>query len=257
MMEAGALSPAHFALALAIMALAGLVHGALGLGFPLVATPLLALITDMKTAIVFTWLPTFTVILLSIAKGGRPAETVVRFWALPLYMIVGSYLGARLLIVSDPAPFGLLLGLLVLAYLNLDRLRSLAGRWIEEHARLTRAVFGLMAGLFESTANVAGPVLLIYFLSLGLAPAVLVQALNFCFFAGKSTQGVTLALAGGVAPAVWLSTVPFAAAGAAALFGGIALRNRISAETYRRWLRGALWVIAVLLIGQFAWRSVH
>lgn len=184
MMEAGVLSPAQFALALAIMALAGLVHGALGLGFPLVATPLIALITDIKTAIVFTWLPTFTVILLSIAKGGRPTQTVVSFWSLPLYMIAGSYLGARLLIISDPAPFGLLLGLLVLAYLNLDRLRSLAGRWIEGHPRLARALFGLVAGMFESTANVAGPVLLIYFLSLGLAPAILVQVLNFCFFRG-------------------------------------------------------------------------
>lgn len=55
---------------------------------------------------------------------------------------------------------------------------------------------------------------------------------------------------------MWWSTVPFAAAGAVALFGGVALRNRVSAETYRRWLRAALWVIAGLLIGQFAWRSL-
>jgi hypothetical protein len=29
------------------------------------------------------------------------------------------------------------------------------------------------------------------------------------------------------------------------------VRSRIDAATYRRWLRGALWVMALLLIGQF------
>ena len=41
----------------AIMLLAGLIHGTLGLGFPLVATPLLALFTDVRTAILITLLP--------------------------------------------------------------------------------------------------------------------------------------------------------------------------------------------------------
>ena len=37
----------------------------------------------------------------------------------------------------------------------------------------------------------------------------------------------------------------------AALFAGMRVRDRIDAQTYRRWLREALWVMVVLLIGQF------
>ena len=33
---------------------------------------------------------------------------------------------------------------------------------------------------------------------------------------------------------------------------GMRLRSRIDAATYRKWLRKALWVIALLLIGQLA-----
>jgi uncharacterized membrane protein YfcA len=254
MLDAGSLTALHFGLAIAVMALAGFVHGALGLGFPLIATPLLALFTDIKTAIVFTLLPTLTAIVISIVKGGRPVEVIRQYWMLPVYMIVGSYLGARLLIAADPTPFLFLLALLIMAYLNLQRLQGLAAHWIGVHPHAARAAFGIVAGLFESTANVAGPVLLIFFLSTTLPPLALVQALNLCFLAGKSTQGLTLAYAGGVPASVWISTLPFAAVGAAGLLSGVRVRNRIDAETYRTWLKRALWVIAALLIGQFAWR---
>lgn len=70
MIDAGALTPLTFAFALFVMALAGFVHGALGLGFPLVATPLLALVTDVKTAIVFTLLPTLASTIISVVRGG-------------------------------------------------------------------------------------------------------------------------------------------------------------------------------------------
>ena len=44
-----------------VMIFAGLVHGALGLGFPMVATPLIALFVDVRIAIVITLLPTAVV----------------------------------------------------------------------------------------------------------------------------------------------------------------------------------------------------
>jgi uncharacterized membrane protein YfcA len=256
MPDAGSLTALHLAITIVVMALAGFVHGALGLGFPLVATPLLALFTDVKTAIVFTLLPALTATVISVVNGGRPMAVIRQYWTLPAYMIVGSYLGARLLIVANPTPFLLLLALLVLAYLNLRRLQGLAAHWIGIHPRAARAAFGLLAGALESTANVSGPVLLIFFLSTALPPVALVQALNLCFLAGKTTQGMTLAYAGAVPAGVWLSTLPFAAVGAMGLLAGIRIRSRIDAETYRAWLRRALWMIAALLVVQFVRRVV-
>jgi uncharacterized membrane protein YfcA len=36
---------------------AAFIHGSIGFGFPMVATPLLALITDIQTAIILTLIP--------------------------------------------------------------------------------------------------------------------------------------------------------------------------------------------------------
>lgn len=87
--------------------------------------------------------------------------------------------------------------------------------------------FAFIAGIFEAIANVAGPMLLVYFMLLGAAPGQIVQTLNLCFSLGKGTQ----------------------------VAGGMRVRERINAQTYRRWLRRALAVMAVLLLLQFA-RSV-
>src|SRR6185436_13799131 len=51
--------------------LAGWVHGALGFGFPLVATPLAALMIDMKSAITLLAPVTLVLVILSALRGGR------------------------------------------------------------------------------------------------------------------------------------------------------------------------------------------
>jgi uncharacterized membrane protein YfcA len=51
------LSLAAWAMLAATMIIGGLVHGTLGLGFPLVATPFLSLYFDVRTAILLTLLP--------------------------------------------------------------------------------------------------------------------------------------------------------------------------------------------------------
>ena len=52
-----------------IFCFAGLVHGTLGLGFQMMATPLLAMITDVRSAVLITLIPTMAVNIVSILKG--------------------------------------------------------------------------------------------------------------------------------------------------------------------------------------------
>lgn len=87
-----------------IMLFSGLVHGTLGLGFPLVATPLLALFTDVRSAILITLLPTASVNIFSILRGGRWSESIGRFWPLAAYVVAGGIAGTCLLVISNPAP---------------------------------------------------------------------------------------------------------------------------------------------------------
>ena len=250
-MNVESLSLAGLVFVAAAFLLAGFVHGALGFGFPIIATPLVALVIDVKTAIVLVAPVTLVVTVLSVLRGGGWRESVRRFWFVPLGQGVGSYLGTRLLIGADPTPFLLVLALIILLYLSLEWIRAGESALVKRHAPAFGFGFGLIGGGFEATANVSLPPLLIYFMLLGLAPLPTVQVLNLCFSVGKASQVGTWALYGAVPAQLWLASAALVLPSVATLWRGMAVRARIDAPTYRRVLRGALWVMAALLAGQF------
>jgi uncharacterized membrane protein YfcA len=232
--------------------LSGFAHGALGFGFPVVATPLVALVIDMKSAIVLLAPVTLVLVVISALRGGGLGELLRRFWFLPLGIAAGAWLGTHILLAAPPEPFTLVLALVLLFYLNLDRL----GRGHSELVQRLRVPFGIafafIAGIFEAIANVAGPMLLVYFMLLGAAPSQIVQTLNLCFSVGKGSQVLTLAASGALSQATWFTVAGLTVPSVAALAAGMRVRDRIDAQTYRGWLRKALWVMAIVLIGQFS-----
>lgn len=233
-----------------VCAISGFAHGALGFGFPVVATPLVALVVDMKAAITLLAPLTLVLVIITVVRGGGFAELARRYWFMPVAIGIGAWLGTRLLLAAPPEPFTLVLALVLLFYLNLDRLGRGRSLLVEKHRVLLGIGFAFVAGIFEAIANVAGPMLLVYFMLLGAAPAQMVQTLNLCFSVGKGTQVATLAAAGALPPLTWLSmlTIP----SVAGLAVGMRVRSRIDAQTYRAWLRKALWVMTILLLLQFS-----
>lgn len=236
-----------------VILLAGLLQGALGFGFPFVATPLVAMVTDMRTAIIIVLLPTVATICVTLFTSGPLRATLARFWMMPLYMILGSAAGTWVFVSEPDAPYTLVLALLTLIYLNLDRLGRTEWPLLRRHERVFAPLSGIAAGVFEGTANVAAPPLIIFYLSLGLTPVMLVQALNICFLVGKTTQFTVLATRGGVGTDEWLATLPFVAIGVAGSLAGVRIRNRIDAAAFRLWVKRALFAIALGLLGQYAW----
>ena len=240
----------------AVLVLAGFVHGALGLGFPIVATPLIAMVSDIRSAVILVLLPCLATVVASIVKGGPLREVLLEFWAMPIYAFCGALLGTRLFIAYPQVPFSLLLAAVILVYLNLDRLGGTDWPWIRNRRRLCGALFGFLGGVSEGTANIAAPPLVVYYLGIGIGPATLVQALNLCFLTGKTTQFATLTLSGGVSATQWLITLPLALFAVGAVLAGVHVRNRIDAATYRSWLKRALFVIALILLAQYAYAAL-
>ena len=245
------LGPLALCFVLLVCLAAGFAHGAIGFGFPIVATPLVALVIDVRSAIALLAPVTLVVVVFSAVRGGSLMEMVRRFWYLPPVTIAGSWVGTKVLLAAPPEPFLLVLAGVILLYLNLDRLHLGGSPAVQRNHVWFGLGVGFVAGASEAIANVSGPLLLIYFMLLGLSPTQVVQAMNLCFLMGKSTQVATWAAAGGMTPALWLAVAAFTVPSVAALFAGMRLRSRIDAATYRRWLRGALWVMAALLVGQF------
>jgi len=232
-----------------VMLLSGLVHGTLGLGFPMVATPMLATMMDVRSAILVTLLPTMAVNIASIAGNRDGLRTARRYLPLIGFALLGSIIGASILAATDPAPFRILLASLILLYLWNGLRFSRA--WLEQNTLLAMALFGLCAGFAAGTTNVMVAVLIIYFLSLETPRSTLVPALNSCFLVGKAAQIAVLAVAGLVSLRLVLETAPLAGLALAALWLGRRLQNRIEVKTYQSILRKLLFVLALILVFQF------
>jgi hypothetical protein len=247
------LSPLLLAWVVGVVVLSALVQGAIGFGFPFVATPLIAIPTDMRTAVILVVLPTLVLNFVNVAASGPLRPVLRRFWMMPLYAIVGAFCGTWLFVTVPGLPYALLLALIIFVYLNLDRVARSNWPLVCRNERAFGVLAGGTAGIFEGTVNVAGPPLIIYYLALGLAPSAFVQGLNICFVVGKAVQFSVLATRGGVPMDQWLATLPLAAIGAAVFFVGLRIRNRIDAQTYRTWVKRALFVIALVLLVQYAY----
>lgn len=232
-----------------IMLLSGLIHGTLGLGFPMVATPMLATMMDVRSAILLTLLPTMVVNIASIVDGQANLRQTRQFLPLIGFALLGSVLGASILATTDPAPFRIVLAALILLYLW-NGLR-IPRQWLENHSVLAMSLFGTSAGIAAGTTNVMVAVLIIYFLSLETSRSILVPALNSCFLVGKASQIVVLAIAGLVSLQLVLETTPLALAAVAALWFGQRLQPRIDVKTYQVILKRLLLVLALILIYQF------
>jgi hypothetical protein len=177
-----ALGAGQLAFVAVVMLAAGLVHGALGFGFPLIATPLVGLVIDIKTAILLVAPVTLVVTVLSVVRGGGWRQALAHHWILPPTMAVGVYAGTWLLIVAKPAPFLLVLAVLIFVYLGLDKLRRGESAFVKRWQLPIGLGAGLAAGVFEATANVAVPPLIIY-----LSP----RCLAACASATASTRRPT------------------------------------------------------------------
>lgn len=229
---------------------AGTTQGTLGFGFPALATPLLALLTDIKTAIILNLLPNFTLNLISVLRGGNWSASIGKYWPVAAYALAGSALGAQFLIYAPQDPVRLLLAASIIAYLYQHKLAHLDWSWLTRYPRFSAMAFGLTGGFFSGSVNQSLPPLLIYFTRLAVPILVMTQALNLCFLGGKTVQAITLGVAGQIRISSALANVPLTLVALAGLYLGAHLQNRFSAQTYNTVLRWVLFGIAALLIVQ-------
>ncbi len=231
---------------LPVLLIAAFVHGALGFGFPLVATPLLALFMDLRAAILLTLVPTISINLFSILTEKHWKQALRTFWPIPAFTIVGSFVGTQVLLSVDPSPLRVLLALVLIAYLVTERLRL--GEQERQVPGWAMALLGLGLGLLAGLVNVFAPAVVVYALFTRMNPVMMVATFNLSFLTSKTGQIIgfitkdafdtgVLVLMIWVVPSVLLS-----------LWFGIWVRRRIKVDTYQRLLRYALWVIAMVLI---------
>ena len=229
--------------------LSGYVQGLLGVGYPMLATPLLSLVIDLRTAMIVTAPTILLLTIYLVMRGGNLRLSVGRFWYMPVCMIAGGLIGARIFFALDPEWLLLALGAALLLYVSLDWLGRAKFAGGQRFMHPLAAVCATLAGLTEAAINVGAPFLLIWCLVMGLAPATMIQVLNMCFLTGKITQ-IGALTAGGIPAIAWVSAAPLALVAALPFLAGIRMRERADVTTYRRWLRAFLSLMALVMIAR-------
>jgi len=233
--------------AAAVFFFAAFVHGSIGFGFPIIATPLIALVTDVQTAILLTLVPTLLVNTVSIVSEGSFSAALRRHLSLALLAMAGSAIGTLILIFTHSWIFEVLLAFAILAYLFSERLKlSLA--WVHNYPRPAKLIFGTLAGIMGGLTNVMGPVLIVYSMESKYTKSDLIQALNTCFMLGKVMQIILFSAHGEFNPGVLSISAVMLVVVSLALYFGVNIKKRIDATLYTKVLRVFLFIVSATLI---------
>lgn len=217
----------------AVVLLAAFVKGAIGFGFPSLATPLLSLVVDVRTAVVVLILPNIVMDGIQFARRGAPLATVRRFSGLLAAGAVGIVLGTYLLTLLSPRAATFTLGVFVLAFVTLNA-TGLAPRVPGSWEAWLSPVAGLVAGVVGGVTNSPATPLVLYFHAIGLAKPDFISAVAFTFFFYKLVQLGAVAWYGLLPwPLFWVS-IGLTVVGLLGFAIGLRVQDRLEQRTFNR-----------------------
>lgn len=178
-----------------LCALAALLHGLSGFGFPMMSTAVLSSEYPLSMAVTLVILPCLllNLIMLNADPQRRLISSISyyleRYWPLILSSLMGSVLGVKLLLWLNEGYLKLLLGLVMVFYV-LDQLR-VRPLQVSPHVS-SMLCFGLLAGIIGGATNAMAPFLMMYLMSCQLSKTDIVIISNLNFMASKTIQLILL-----------------------------------------------------------------
>ena len=243
-------------LLIAVFALASLLHGISGLGVTLVTTTALASMYPLPHAIVLVIFPSLLLNAMTwLAGGGRTIwQNFIyygrRYWLLALTSLLGSLLGAKLLLWVDSAYILLVLAAVIGFYV----ISSLLGKQIRlPNTKPVLIMVGLSAGIIGGATNAMSTILMMYLLSASEDKNTIAKVGNMCYFLGKIAQIIILrepimALSGGE----WQLIILLSILSIVMLLIGIRLRRYLPQARFRQLILLILTVLGV----RIGWQGI-
>ncbi|ALF59435.1 sulfite exporter TauE/SafE family protein [Psychrobacter urativorans] len=174
---------------------ASLLHGISGIGFTLIATTALASIYPLPYAIVLVIFPSLLLNALTWLIGGKRSiwqnfsHYSRRYWLLAVTSLLGSLLGAQLLLWVNSAYILLVLAAVIACYV----LSTLWGKAIAlPNTQPVLIAVGLIAGIIGGATNAMSAMLMMYLLSATDDKNTIAKVGNMCYFLGKLAQVIIL-----------------------------------------------------------------
>jgi uncharacterized membrane protein YfcA len=226
---------------------AAFVKGASGLGFPLIATPTVALLLDIRIAITILLIPNIVMDFAQVFRDGFPFAILRRFAWFFLATIAGVFLGTAVLVNLPLWVLNFCLGTMVLVFV--------AFNWLKFEFRITPGLekvlsipVGFISGFLNGVTNAAGPALAIYLYSLRLEKRQFIKSIATIFVFTKLSQLAAVSswnLFNASTLMLSLQVTLFTLVG---FYVGIKTQDRINQQTFHRGLLILLFAIGVTLL---------
>ncbi|MCP4331877.1 MAG: sulfite exporter TauE/SafE family protein [Gammaproteobacteria bacterium] len=179
-----------------VLGCGGFIQGALGVGTPLLTVPMMAQVLPPQMAIAIMAIPVVVANLWQFAQTERSSAIVAKFWPTFVAILIGTWVGVKILSIIDEKTLLILVGAAVIAFALLQGSRfrlHLPERMVKPAGLL----FGGASGLIGGVSSFFGPMLITYLISIrGLAKNQFVSTISFLYVSAVLPWAVTLYLYG-------------------------------------------------------------
>ncbi|HEY7165759.1 MAG TPA: sulfite exporter TauE/SafE family protein [Candidatus Binatia bacterium] len=226
---------------------AAFMKGVTGMGFPLIATPILTLLLDIRSAVVVLIVPSMLMDVTQISRGVFPVALVKRLFGFVLLGVIGAYLGTGFLVTLPLWILNLCLGSAVLIFVAINLLQP--DLKISSNAeKVLSPMVGFGAGFLNGMTNVSGPVLAMYFYGLKLSKTEFVKAAAVIFFILKCGQIVALSSWNQFTWPLFRLSLMLIVLLCAGFYAGLKTQDRVNQRIFNHGLLFILLIIGVTLV---------
>jgi uncharacterized membrane protein YfcA len=227
--------------------IAAFIKGATGLGFPLIATPALALLLDIRIAVTVLILPNLFMDSVQVIRDGFPYDIFRRFSSVIAPTIIGVFLGTMVLVKLPLWILNFCLGVIVVVFV-VSNMFKFDFTISPQGERILSPMVGFISGFLNGMTNAAGPTLAIYLYSLKLEKRVFVKSIATIFVTTKLSQLVAIStwnLLNWDTIKLSIQVLLFTLAG---FYAGMKAQDSVNQRNFSRGLLVLLAVIGVILI---------
>lgn len=229
--------------------LGGFAKGALGLGLPLIAVPIIALTMPIPTALAILTVPIFVTNIWQSVQGGNLGTVWRRFWFTGLALMAGIGAGTQVLVRLSPGTLYILMGCVVLVQPAVRLLRP-TYRLDGEKERWAGPVVAVFSGLLGGITGFYAAPLLVYLTMLRLQKDIFTATIAFLFLLGGTAMAIFLAQASVLTGEV-LAYSAFALVPAVlGILVGIRIRMRISQAQFDKGITIVMVLMGASLIAK-------
>lgn len=211
------------------------------------ATPLLALVVDVKTGVALSILPNIVMDAIQLGRRGQMLASARRMATVLLFGFAGTLVGTRSLVILPVSVATAILGAFVLAFVALN-VTGVALRVPAPWERWLSPPVGFAAGVLGGVTNVPGTLLVLYFNALGMDKREFVRSVALCFLSYKIVQLGAVTYYGLLTWPMVAASAALTVLGVGAFALGLRVQDALPERTFNRAVLALLGALGIWLL---------